>query len=149
MNGDFEKQFGAKFRKQRPKLEWLLKTTADEAAESPLHPGFVALDERSAKIAPAAAELGVAREGEKLLRRRSSSIAGSYLHMHANRLLRSEQRAQELVLYDFLVRLYESEARAKPKKKRASPEVKSEQRVTGAPLALRPSTGETIDPRSR
>ncbi len=30
--------------------------------------------------------------------------------MHANRLLRAEQRAHELVLYDFLARLYDSEA---------------------------------------
>jgi hypothetical protein len=30
--------------------------------------------------------------------------------MHANRMLRSTQRAQELVLYDFLDRLYESRA---------------------------------------
>ena len=40
--------------------------------------------------------------------------------MHANRLLRSEQRAQELVLYDFLARLYDSEvARARGASKRA------------------------------
>ncbi len=36
--------------------------------------------------------------------------APSYLHMHANRLLRSAHGAQELVLYDFLCRLYESRA---------------------------------------
>jgi hypothetical protein len=30
--------------------------------------------------------------------------------MHANRLLRSGQRAQELVLYEFLARLCESQA---------------------------------------
>jgi hypothetical protein len=37
--------------------------------------------------------------------------------MHANRVLRSEQRTQELVLCDFLARLYESEvARSRPKK---------------------------------
>ena len=30
--------------------------------------------------------------------------------MHANRLLRSAHRRQELVLYDFLARLYESRA---------------------------------------
>jgi hypothetical protein len=35
-------------------------------------------------------------------------LAPSFLHMHANRLLRSAHRVQELVLYDFLVRLYES-----------------------------------------
>jgi hypothetical protein len=37
-------------------------------------------------------------------------VAASYLHMHANRLLRSAHRAQEMVLYDFLARLYESRA---------------------------------------
>ncbi len=31
------------------------------------------------------------------------------LHMHANRLLRSALREQELVLYDFLLRLYGSQ----------------------------------------
>jgi hypothetical protein len=35
-------------------------------------------------------------------------IVLSYLHMFANRLLRSQARAHELVLYDFLSRLYES-----------------------------------------
>ena len=39
-----------------------------------------------------------------------AELAVSYLHMHANRLLRSAHRAQELVLYDFLGRLYESQA---------------------------------------
>ena len=39
-----------------------------------------------------------------------AELAPSYLHMHANRLLRSAQRAQELVLYDFLARLEESRA---------------------------------------
>ena len=36
--------------------------------------------------------------------------------MHVNRLIRSAQRAHELVLYDLLTRLYESQvARAKGK----------------------------------
>jgi thiopeptide-type bacteriocin biosynthesis protein len=35
-------------------------------------------------------------------------LAGTCLHMHANRLLRSAARPQELVLYDFLHRLYAS-----------------------------------------
>jgi hypothetical protein len=30
----------------------------------------------------------------------TGATAMSFIHMHANRLLRSEQRAQELVLYD-------------------------------------------------
>jgi hypothetical protein len=44
------------------------------------------------------------------LARPLADLAASFLHMHANRLLRSAQRAQELVLYDFLARLYESRA---------------------------------------
>jgi hypothetical protein len=40
-------------------------------------------------------------------------IARSYLHMHANRLLRSAQREQEAVLYDLLAQYYESEVARK------------------------------------
>jgi len=37
-------------------------------------------------------------------------VAMSFAHMHVNRLLRSAQRAQELVLYEMLDRLYASRA---------------------------------------
>lgn len=37
-----------------------------------------------------------------------SDLAAAFLHMHANRILRSDQRQQELVLYDFLSRHYAS-----------------------------------------
>jgi thiopeptide-type bacteriocin biosynthesis protein len=109
VTGELEKELGAKFRKSRPELESLLHSTVDEAAESPLHPGFVVLEERSAKNAPVAAALR-ALDKDRRLHPSLASIAGSLLHMHANRLLRSEARAQELVLYDFLARLYDSEA---------------------------------------
>jgi thiopeptide-type bacteriocin biosynthesis protein len=119
VKGDLEKQFGVKFRKLRTELEWLLNATTAEAIESPLHSSFVALEERSRLSKPAAASL-VALEAKGLLHPPLTSIAGSLLHMHANRLLRSEARAQELVLYDFLARLYDSEAaRAKATNKRA------------------------------
>jgi class I lanthipeptide synthase len=45
-------------------------------------------------------------------------LAPSYLHMHANRILRSAQRAQELVLYDFLDRYYQSQVARQPKKQK-------------------------------
>jgi len=42
-------------------------------------------------------------------------LAGSLAHMHANRLLRDAARAQELVIYDFLARLYQgARARRRP-----------------------------------
>ena len=37
-----------------------------------------------------------------------ASLATRHIHMHANRLLRSAQRQQEMVIYDFLARLYDS-----------------------------------------
>ena len=41
-------------------------------------------------------------------------MAWSLVHMHANRILHASQRAQEMVLYDFLRRLHQSrKARAK------------------------------------
>jgi hypothetical protein len=53
------------------------------------------------------AELGL-REAAGRLSVPRTELAQSYLHMHANRLLRSLQRQQEFVLYDFLSRQYES-----------------------------------------
>ena len=44
-----------------------------------------------------------------------AAAARSFAHMHLNRLLRGDNTAQEAVVYTFLARLYEAEAR------RASP----------------------------
>lgn len=103
----FEKQLGVKYRAERQVLEALLATPPGE--DHPLSPGFELLAERSERIAPIAREL-VSREANGRLQTSVVEIAPSFLHMHANRLLRSEQRSQELVLYDFLSRLYEGEA---------------------------------------
>jgi hypothetical protein len=43
-----------------------------------------------------------------------TDLAMSYAHMHVNRLLRSAQRAQELVLYELLDRAYSSRAGRRP-----------------------------------
>jgi hypothetical protein len=58
------------------------------------------LRRRSQRLAPVRAELeSCARSGRLLVP--LPELAVSYLHMHANRLLRSAHRAQELILYDF------------------------------------------------
>jgi len=36
-----------------------------------------------------------------------ADLASSFSHMHINRLMRSSQRAHEMVLYDFLFQIYE------------------------------------------
>jgi thiopeptide-type bacteriocin biosynthesis protein len=112
VSGPVEKQLGDKFRKQRAELEALLDVTKD--ADSALAEAFPAFTRRSLALAPVAAAL---RDATTPLAVPLDQLAGSYLHMHANRLLRSAARPQELVIYDFLVRLYESRvARAKKQK---------------------------------
>ncbi len=94
----FQRALGARFRSHRAELEALLAGEAD---------GILAAvwSARAEAIAPVGHALRAAT-----LDRPLADIAESYLHMHANRVLRSAARAQELVLYDFLVRLYESRA---------------------------------------
>ncbi|MGW1177605.1 lantibiotic dehydratase [Kitasatospora sp. NPDC002543] len=103
---------GDRFRHERVTLERLLAT-----------PG--APDDTSAAIRSLAAEL---REGVRTGRIGTpiAALAGNYVHLHANRVLRSHARAQELLIYDFLSRLY------------AAPEAGA-----GAPSAL-PSRRSTI-----
>jgi thiopeptide-type bacteriocin biosynthesis protein len=85
-----KRQLGARFRKEGKALQALL-----EPAQAP---------------DPLAPALAVLRRRSERLRQPLAGLAASYLHMHANRLLRSAQRAQEMVLYDFLYRLYQSRA---------------------------------------
>jgi thiopeptide-type bacteriocin biosynthesis protein len=77
------------------------------ALEQALGPGIAALDDRSRRLRPIAAELR-AREAAGLLDAPLAAIAPSLLHMHANRMLRAgAARHQEFVLHYLLDRLYE------------------------------------------
>lgn len=116
--GPFERQLGDRFRAERKALEALLDPACDAGT---LAGGVALLRRRSEASRPLAARLRelAGQDGTPDL----ASLAGSYLHMHANRMLRSAARAQELVLYDFLARVHESRlARArKGKAKEAAP----------------------------
>ncbi|HME91344.1 MAG TPA: thiopeptide-type bacteriocin biosynthesis protein, partial [Myxococcaceae bacterium] len=105
VDGQFEYQLGDKYRKERAGIEALLDPNRDE--ESELAPGLRLLHTRSQKLRAIASELR-ACEAAGRLTVALPELAQSYLHMHANRMLRSAARAQELVMYDFLVRTYES-----------------------------------------
>ena len=101
----FEDQLGARFRKEGRALEALLQATPD--AQGPWQPGLVALRRRSEALRPVVERLRQA-EAEGRLTTPVAVLADSLLHMHVNRLLPADQRAQELILYDFLARLYRS-----------------------------------------
>ena len=72
-----------------------------------LRAGLEALALRSHRGADLIAEMA-GREALGSLSRPLDNVAHSLIHMFVNRLLRSAQRTQEFVLYEFLVRLYGS-----------------------------------------
>jgi class I lanthipeptide synthase len=106
-DANLTRQIAERFRKERSNLEPLLNSPEDE--DHPLGPGFVILRQRSERIAPLVEELTSLNE-EGRLSVPLSELAASHVHMHVNRLLRSEHRAHELVIHDFLARLYRSRA---------------------------------------
>jgi len=81
-----------------------LLTAGAVGPEHPLAGSFAALDRRSAKLAPLVDELR-ALESRGELTAPLGDLVDSYLHMFVNRLIRSDARAHELVLYDLLHRL--------------------------------------------
>ncbi|MFP2906594.1 thiopeptide-type bacteriocin biosynthesis protein [Pyxidicoccus sp. 3LFB2] len=107
VDGAFERQLGERFRSHRRELEALLWNPA--AGEDPLAPGLAVLRRRSERHAPVMERLRTL-SAQGALGQALPHLASSLVHMHANRMLRSAARAQELVLYDFLHRLYESRA---------------------------------------
>lgn len=100
------RRLGRKFSAERAALEALLDPERTESTG--LAPGVAIYRARSAALAPIVRDLHRAEESGRLgvpVR----TLAGCFIHMHANRLLRSEARAQELALYDFLARLYDGQ----------------------------------------
>jgi thiopeptide-type bacteriocin biosynthesis protein len=95
----------ARFRGERDLLAALLDPAGDGGA---LADGLAVFARRSARLAPLAVELRAAEAAGRLTRPIVEQAA-SYIHMFANRLLRSQALAQERVLYDFLHRLYSGE----------------------------------------
>lgn len=112
-NAGFKRQLGDNYRKKKKELETLVDPTYDGG--SLLAEGFNALRVRSDRFAPVIDELKK-YDRDRRLSRPLEELAASYIHMYVNRIQRSAQRAQELVLYDFLDRIYESRVmRAKNK----------------------------------
>ncbi len=97
----FRRQMAEKLRHERRALERLL---SPGAAQGVPRPCLAAFDRRGRRLAPIAQALrGLDRTGR--LSSPLTKLATSFVHMFTNRMLRSEGRAHELVLYDFLHRL--------------------------------------------
>ncbi|HEX2195493.1 MAG TPA: thiopeptide-type bacteriocin biosynthesis protein, partial [Actinomycetota bacterium] len=95
-----KRQIGDRYRKERKSLEPLV-------AE-----GLDVWRRRSEALRPSVGRLR-ALDAEGRLTTTFEDLAASLAHMHVNRLLRSSQRAHEMVLYDLLDRLYVARAARK------------------------------------
>jgi thiopeptide-type bacteriocin biosynthesis protein len=103
-------QLGEKFRKERKALTTLLERPE---SVSGMDFALAAFNVRKLQWAGAMDELRRCDQAGRLTRP-LTELAGSYVHMHANRVLLSDHRAQELVLYDLLLRYYQSQAARAP-----------------------------------
>jgi lantibiotic biosynthesis protein len=95
-------QLDLKQRTERRAVETLLDATVDNVT-----PGLAILQNRSERNAPIAAGLRRLEQARQLTMP-VAQLASSLVHMHVNRLIRSAQRAHELVLYDLLSAIYDS-----------------------------------------
>src|SRR5205823_12079753 len=79
---------------------------AEELSEFPVQVHF-ALARFTGQVKPIREQLEVKQQAGELTGS-IAELAGSYIHMHLNRMFRSTPNAQEMVLYDFLTRTYDS-----------------------------------------
>lgn len=104
----FKKELSNRLRQEMESLRALL-FQGSLSPDDPLSPAVAALRRRSERLRPIAGELR-GRERSGALSSSVRSIAYSLIHMYNNRLFRSEGREHEMVLSDFLDRIYRSEA---------------------------------------
>jgi thiopeptide-type bacteriocin biosynthesis protein len=107
--GDFSREVSRRYRTERASVEALLDPHQDQDPPAELAASLRVLHQRSTALAPAAQELRAAADAGRLSAG-LPELAMSLAHMHVNRMLRSAQRAQELVLYELLGRAYSSQA---------------------------------------
>jgi thiopeptide-type bacteriocin biosynthesis protein len=100
-------ELGDKFRRAKAELEPVFNAADIALGDDAVGPALRAIGQRSARIVPIADQLraGIA---SGLITASLSNLAASYAHMHAIRALRSSVRLHELIIHDFLRRLYKS-----------------------------------------
>jgi lantibiotic biosynthesis protein len=106
-DGDFSREVSRRYRQERASVEALLDPYRDPPPE--LAASLQALHQRSIALASVTQDLRALADAGRLSVD-LSELAMSLAHMHVNRMLRSAQRAQELVLYELLDRAYSSQA---------------------------------------
>lgn len=96
-------QFGNNYRNKRKSIETILNNKNDTQDDWSIY--FLPIFEKSCKTTNIANEIKEKKSEEPPL----YNMLWSYLHMMLNRFFRTQQRAHELILYDFLLRYYVSQ----------------------------------------
>jgi len=96
-----------RFRTERIQLQAMIRQESGKD-DSDYHIAVRTFAHRSEKTRPVIASLRLLMQ-KGTLSNDFIEIIGSYVHMHVNRVIRASAREHELVLYDFLYRLYDSE----------------------------------------
>ena len=104
-DGALVHELGAKYRTARQRLEALIEPKSDCADMAARTAALWRA--RSERIVPLAGHVRD-RVAAGAVTAPLSSLAASFVHMHAIRMFRSSVRLHELVLYDHLHRLYDS-----------------------------------------
>jgi thiopeptide-type bacteriocin biosynthesis protein len=105
----YRKQVSEKFRKHRQILERLVADACPADLPDSVNS---ALSRFNAQMEGIRMELQHAQQAGALTKP-LEDLAASYVHMHLNRIFRAAANAQEMVLYDFLARTYDSMAAKK------------------------------------
>jgi thiopeptide-type bacteriocin biosynthesis protein len=101
-----KRRLGEKFRAERHNLDQVLKNAS--VADEPFNLACQRFADRSGAICKVVERLRELSATGKLLVR-TSELAATFAHMHINRFVHtSSQPAHELVIYDFLYRIYDS-----------------------------------------
>lgn len=102
----YSRQVSNKFRKERQVLEEL--TWPATGSDLMSHDVWAVCKTFAENLEVVRKQLEIyERTGE--LKTSRMSLAESYVHMHVNRILRSAHAPQEMILYDFLARIYDSQ----------------------------------------
>jgi thiopeptide-type bacteriocin biosynthesis protein len=107
VDGPLKQQLGDKYRAVRGELGDILRLANSPEASD--YPALAALQRRTQRLLPIVDELQAYAAGGGLGGASVAELASSYAHMHLNRLLRSAQRFQELVIYEMLDRVYRAQ----------------------------------------
>jgi thiopeptide-type bacteriocin biosynthesis protein len=107
MNRSLKQQLEKKFRQDRGEITDLLNHTNDE--ENQMFPLFELIDRKSRDSKPIAEKILTMYDNKTPNPFLLHDLMASFSHMLVNRLFKSKQRMQEMVLYDFLHRYYKSE----------------------------------------